>query len=85
MKIFNLEINKTDLRSVLVNNRLVSIEGIQVDTFSFPESMDCDDVATILSKEDDSDLHDILTCLKHQLEKQNIKFTFTLKHVKNIN
>jgi hypothetical protein len=78
MKTFDLSIPKFK-GTFGIDEKQIWITNIPVDTFFLPESLDCGDVAAILSKEDDSDLSDILECLKEELKKQNIKFTFTLK------
>jgi hypothetical protein len=78
-KTFDLGIPKSNLDSVEMDKTDIILIGIKVDKFYLPDTMDCDDVAEILAKEDTSDLQDILECLKKKLEKQNIKFTFTIK------
>jgi hypothetical protein len=57
----------------------VVINALAMD--GFPETMNVDDVAELLAKEDDEDLSEILGSLKTKLLKYGFKFTFTLKRV----
>ncbi len=74
-----MEISSYD--SLRQEKNFTAIDGIPFDEFHFPEDFGTDDVAKILAQEEFSDLGAVLECLKEELGKQKIKFTFTLKNL----
>jgi hypothetical protein len=78
-KKFDLYIETKDCKSFEVTKEYVLVSGVEVESFMFPDTMDCDNVAEILSKEDEVDLQMILDSLKKKLHLRDCKFTFKLK------
>jgi hypothetical protein len=83
MSKFNLAIKKNQFQSLQLDDDCVIITGIDSENFIFPETVDSDDVARILAKEEIADLENILFNLKEELKKQNFVLTFKIKEVRS--
>ena len=79
MNKFDIIVEKNNFKSLELEEGSIIITGVDSNKFMFPDSMDSDDIARILSKEDDTDLENIFSFLKKELKKQNIDFSFKLK------
>lgn len=79
MRKFSLFIDQKECDSIKLDSGGVEISGIDASKFMFPDSMDSDDIAKILAKEDFDDLNAIFGYLADELKNRRVKFTFKLK------